>query len=94
MSTQKKELNESRPIPCRFSCCGNTAALDGERLLVETRAMARRLPSFNGLLHAARAMAKEAGLVEPSLMIATTIHLPGAVYEPSYRAPWHWHGKN
>jgi hypothetical protein len=50
--------------------------------------------AFNGLLHAARAMAKEACLVEPSLVIATTIQLPGAVDERSYRAPRHWPGKN
>ena len=38
--------------------------------------------------------AKEANLLEPSLVITTTIQLAGAVDERLYRAPPHWPGKN
>jgi hypothetical protein len=65
-----------------------------QRLLVETRSMARRLPSFQWLAARRACDGQEAGLVEPSLVIATTIQLRGAVDQRSYRAPRHWPGKN
>jgi hypothetical protein len=46
------------------------------------------LPSFQWIA-ADAAMAKEASLVEASLVITTTIQLAGAVDERSYRAPRH-----
>jgi hypothetical protein len=49
---------------------------------------ARRFPSFQWIA-ADAAIAKEASLVEASLVITTTIQLAGAVDERSYRAPRH-----
>ena len=60
------------------------ATLDGERLLIETRhgkeAAELSMELFDGLLHAASDMAKEAGL-DPGLVIGTTIHLLRALNE-------------
>jgi hypothetical protein len=48
MSTQKTLTNLAQSVSL-LMLWKNTAALDGKRLLVETRAMARRLPSFQWL---------------------------------------------
>jgi hypothetical protein len=52
------------------------ATLDGERLLIETRhgkeIAELSMELFDGLLHAASDIAKEAGL-DPGLVIGTTI---------------------
>jgi hypothetical protein len=68
------------------TCIEMCAALDGERLLIETRhgkeVAELSMELFDGLLHAASEMAKEAGL-EPGLVIGTTIQLLRAVDERS-----------
>jgi hypothetical protein len=60
------------------TCIEMRAALDGERLLIETRhgkeVAELSMELFDGLLHAASEMAKEAGLA-PGLVIGTTIQL-------------------
>ena len=59
-------------------------ALDGERLLIETRhgkeVAELSMELFHGVLHAASDMAREAGL-NPGLVIGTTIRLLRAVDE-------------
>jgi hypothetical protein len=57
----------------------------GKNTAVEIHAHGKELPSFQWIA-ADAALAKEANLVEPSLVITTTIQLAGAVDERLYRA--------
>jgi hypothetical protein len=71
------------------------ATLDGERLLIETRdgkvVAELSMELFDGLLHAASDMAKEAGL-DPGLVIGTTIQLLRTLDERTDSIPRHGTG--
>ena len=90
MSAQNKPNRRVRsgglkpPLDAIRACIEMRAALDGERLLIQTRhgeeVAELSMELFHGVLRAASDMAKEAGL-NPGLVIGTTIQLLRAMDE-------------